>query len=71
MGGSMIKNGKSLQRNEDAFSQTFTIRQLIAPLGSLWLIDIAADYGFFDTRPHVEDLRRILGVSPIEYQRNL
>jgi hypothetical protein len=50
----MIKHGKSLQRRRRRFQPKIVIHQLIAPLGSLWLIDIAADYDFVDTCPHVE-----------------
>ena len=45
----MIKHGKSLQRRRRRFQPKILIQQLIAPLGSLWLIDIAADY---DTEHH-------------------
>ncbi len=46
--------GSRCSADEDAFSQKSLIHQLIAPLGPLWLIDIAADYDFVDTCPHVE-----------------
>ena len=50
----MSSKTKHWIRNRVHFQPKIEIHQLIARLGSLWLVDIAADYDFVDTCPHVE-----------------